>query len=114
MATWGRAWPQATGLRVAFPDGQGGIRWVLQSRLDAVESVFAMTVHKSQGSEFDHVCLVLPDRAVAVLTRELLYTEITRAKTLLTLALSNDNVLFRTVRVRVLRNGGLVRQNAIS
>ena len=41
--------PQANGLRVAFPDGQGGIRWVLSSRLDAVESVFAMTVHKSQG-----------------------------------------------------------------
>ena len=62
MATWGRAWPQANGLRVAIPDGQGGILWVLQSRLEAVESVFAMTVHKSQGSEFDHVCLVLLDR----------------------------------------------------
>ena len=59
----GRAWPQASGLRVAFPDGQGGIRWVLPSRLDAVASVFAMTVHKSQGSEFDHVCLVLLDRS---------------------------------------------------
>ena len=48
--------------RVAFHDGQGSIHWVLASRLDAVESVFAMTVHKSQGSEFDHVCLVLLDR----------------------------------------------------
>ncbi|MDD2846714.1 MAG: exodeoxyribonuclease V subunit alpha, partial [Rhodoferax sp.] len=69
----------ARGLRVAFPDGQGGMRWVLPARLDAVETVFAMTVHKSQGSEFAHVALVLPDRPVAVLTRELLYTGMTRA-----------------------------------
>jgi len=50
-------------LRVAFPagDGSGGIRWILPSRLQAVETVFAMTVHKSQGSEFDHAALVLPD-----------------------------------------------------
>ena len=99
--------PQANGLRVAFPDGQGGIHWVLPSRLDAVESVFAMTVHKSQGSEFDHVCLVLPDRAVAVLTRELLYTGITRAKARLTLVVPQAGVLLRAVGVRVLRSGGL-------
>ena len=99
--------PQANGLRVAFPDGQGGILWVLPSRLDAVESVFAMTVHKSQGSEFDHVCLVLPDRAVAVLTRELLYTGITRAKARLTLVVPQADVLSRAVRMKVLRSGGL-------
>ena len=99
--------PQANGLRVAFPDGQGGIRWVLPSRLDAVESVFAMTVHKSQGSEFDHVCLVLPDRAVAVLTRELLYTEITRAKARLTLVVPQEGVFLWAVGVKVLRGGGM-------
>lgn len=99
--------PQANGLRVAFPDGQGGIHWVLPSRLDAVESVFAMTVHKSQGSEFGHVCLVLPDRAVAVLTRELLYTGITRAKARLTLVVPQSSVLLRAVNVKVLRSGGL-------
>jgi exodeoxyribonuclease V alpha subunit len=99
--------PHARGLRVAFPDGQGGIRWVLPSRLDAVESVFAMTVHKSQGSEFAHVCLVLPDKAVAVLTRELLYTGITRAKARLTLVLPNTGVLWRAVDAKVLRSGGL-------
>ena len=98
---------QANGLRVAFPDGQGGIRWVLPSRLDAVESVFAMTVHKSQGSEFDHVCLVLPERVVAVLTRELLYTGITRAKARLTLVMPQADVLARTVDMKVLRSGGL-------
>ena len=99
--------PHAKGLRVAFPDGQGGIHWVLPSRLDAVESVFAMTVHKSQGSEFAHVCLVLPDKAVAVLTRELLYTGITRAKTRLTLVLPQIDVLWRAVDAKVIRSGGL-------
>lgn len=95
------------GLRVAFPDGQGGMRWVLPSRLDAVETVFAMTVHKSQGSEFEHVGLVLPDRHVAVLTRELLYTGMTRAKARLTLVVPQAAVLLRAVAIKVLRSGGL-------
>lgn len=99
--------PQASGLRVAFPDGQGGIHWVLPSRLDAVESVFALTVHKSQGSEFEHVCLVLPDQGVAVLTRELLYTGITRAKTRLTLVTPQISVLLQAVQAQVIRSGGL-------
>ncbi|MEI8325444.1 MAG: exodeoxyribonuclease V subunit alpha [Betaproteobacteria bacterium] len=101
--------PHAKGLRVAFANGQGGVHWVLPSRLDAMESVFAMTVHKSQGSEFDHVCLVLPDVAVAVLTRELLYTGITRAKTRLTLVAAQQSVLSRAVQTRVLRSGGLAQ-----
>jgi len=95
------------GLRVAFPDGQGGMRWVLPARLDAVETVFAMTVHKSQGSEFDHVALVLPDRPVAVSTRELLYTGMTRAKARLTLVVPQAGVLLHAVAVKVLRSGGL-------
>jgi exodeoxyribonuclease V alpha subunit len=98
---------QAGGLRVAFTDGHGGVRWVLPSRLDAVETVFAMTVHKSQGSEFEQVCLVLPDKAVAVLTRELLYTGITRARSRLTLVVPQEGVLWRAVETRVLRSGGL-------
>jgi exodeoxyribonuclease V alpha subunit len=99
--------PHASGLRVAFPNGQGGIHWVLPSRLDGVESVFAMTVHKSQGSEFDHVCLVLPDKPVAVLTRELLYTGITRARKHLTLVVPELAVQWRAVDAKVRRSGGL-------
>ena len=99
--------PHAKGLRVAFPDGAGGVHWVQPSRLDAVESVFAMTVHKSQGSEFEHVCLVLPEQPVAVLTRELLYTGITRAKTRLTLAVPAVPVLLRSVERQIVRSGGL-------
>ena len=79
--------PTLQPLRVAFPDGRGGIRWVPPSRLPDVETVFAMTVHKSQGSEFDHVALVLPEHPSPVLTLELVYTAITRAKLRFTLVL---------------------------
>lgn len=99
--------PTAQGLRVAFAQG-ATLRWVLPSRLDAVETVFAMTVHKSQGSEFDHVALVLPDRIAPVLTRELLYTGITRAKHRLTLVVPQAGVLRQAAAARILRSGGLI------
>ncbi|MCG2593439.1 exodeoxyribonuclease V subunit alpha [Ramlibacter sp. XY19] len=98
-------------LRVAFAasDGSAGIRWVLPSRLQAVETVFAMTVHKSQGSEFAHAALVLPDRMSRVLTRELVYTGITRAKQRFTLAQAGDAaVLEEAVTRRMERAGGLL------
>ena len=103
----GQCLPTANGLRVAFPNGEGGVRWVLPSRLDAVETVWAMTVHKSQGSEYDHVLMVLPDRDAPVLTRELLYTGVTRARTKLTWWAPNPAVLFSAVRQGVTRSGGL-------
>ena len=67
-------------LRVFFPAPGGGLRALLPARLPAHETVYAMTVHKSQGSEFDEVLLVLPERVSPVLTRELLYTAVTRAR----------------------------------
>jgi exodeoxyribonuclease V alpha subunit len=96
-------------LRVAFAagDGEGGIRWVLPSRLRAVETVFAMTVHKSQGSEFSHAALLLPDKLSPVLTRELVYTGITRARHFLTLV-ADAGVLRGAIARRVERVGGLV------
>ena len=68
------------GLKVAFPDADGHVRWLLPGRLPAHETAFAMTVHKSQGSEFTELCLLLPDQWQSVITRELIYTAITRAK----------------------------------
>ncbi len=83
-------------LRVAFPrnDAQDGtkILWISPLRLPEVETAFAMTVHKSQGSEFDHVALILPETKSPVLTRELIYTGITRAKTCFTLVESDADV----------------------
>ncbi len=95
------------GLRVAFADGANAVRWINPSRLDSVETVFAMTVHKSQGSEFRHVLLVLPPQDAPVLTRELIYTGITRAKERLTLWAPRAEVLIRACGARVLRSGGL-------
>lgn len=94
-------------LRVAFPDTQKGIRWVLPSRLQEVETVFAMTVHKSQGSEFQHTALVLPPHFSSVLTKELLYTGITRSRQAFTLVSSNDWVLEQLLQKQVDRASGL-------
>lgn len=94
-------------LRVAFPGEDGGIRWVLPTRLQAVETVFAMTVHKSQGSEFTHTALMLPDRASPVLTRELLYTAITRSREQFTLLYGDELVLGTALEQQVRRVSGL-------
>ncbi len=59
---------------------QDGVRWLPLNRLPAHETAYAMTVHKSQGSEFDAVCIVLPEQSSPVLNRALLYTGLTRAK----------------------------------
>ena len=100
--------PGADGvLRVAFPSLGGNVRWIVPSRLDAVETVFAMTVHKSQGSEFHHVLLVVPAHDSPVLTRELVYTGLTRAKENLTLWVPRPEVLLQACSRRVLRSGGL-------
>lgn len=97
-------------LRVAFPrnDGQGGVRFVLPSRLNDVETVYAMTVHKSQGSEFAHTALILPDALNPVLTKELIYTGITRAKDWFTLIEPRSGVFEEAVQRRVKRLSGLM------
>ncbi|MEO8300079.1 MAG: ATP-binding domain-containing protein, partial [Burkholderiales bacterium] len=86
--------------------GVGG-RSVLASRLAQVDTAFAMTVHKSQGSEFAHTVLVLPPRVNPVLSRELLYTGITRARQALTLVLPGPGVLEAALARRTRRAGGL-------
>jgi exodeoxyribonuclease V alpha subunit len=72
-------------LKAWFPDGSGGLRGIAPARLPAHETCFAMTVHKSQGSEFSSVMLGLPNKPGRVLSRELLYTGVTRAKKVITL-----------------------------
>ncbi|OZB13013.1 MAG: exodeoxyribonuclease V subunit alpha, partial [Marinobacter sp. 34-60-7] len=96
-------------LRVAFPSGEadGGIRWISPSRLQQLETVYAMTVHKSQGSEFNHTCLVLPDRLSPVLTKELVYTGITRARNWFSLITGEAQVFKDSVEQQVVRASGL-------
>ena len=67
-------------IKVWFEQADGRLRSFLPYRLPQCETVYAMTIHKSQGSEFDEVLIVLPDQDNPVLSRELVYTAITRAK----------------------------------
>jgi exodeoxyribonuclease V alpha subunit len=66
-------------LGAAFPTRTGWQAWPLDSFGESLELSYAMTVHKAQGSEHDRVALILPDVPIPLLTRELLYTAITRA-----------------------------------
>ncbi|WP_404705044.1 exodeoxyribonuclease V subunit alpha [Yersinia vastinensis] len=100
-------------LRVHFQLPDGNIKSVQPSRLPSHETAYAMTVHKSQGSEFEHTALVLPNTFMPVLTRELVYTAITRARQRLTLYCS-EAVLSHAIRTPTLRLSGLVdRLNAL-
>jgi len=93
-------------LRAFFPSGAGGMRKVLPLRLPEHEKAFAMTIHKSQGSEFDRVLTILPDRDAPILTRELIYTAITRAKKSVEL-LGADELFLTAVTRRITRRSGL-------
>ncbi|MBI9086778.1 MAG: exodeoxyribonuclease V subunit alpha [Desulfobacterales bacterium] len=99
--------PDPNALRVVFPLPDGTLKKVLPSRLNDVETVYAMTVHKSQGSEFEHAVMVLPDRPSPVLTRELIYTGITRASRRFTLAGPEPDLLDRSVPRQTHRASGL-------
>lgn len=106
----GIAMPDEEGaLKVFFPLPDGSIKAVLPSRLPPHDTAWAMTVHKSQGSEFEHTLLVLPVQYTPVLTRELVYTAITRAKQRLTLY-AETHVLHSAVKMRTLRRSGLVER----
>ncbi len=93
-------------LRVYFLEGDK-VRSVLATRLRHVETAFAMTVHKSQGSEFRHTVLVLPKEKSALLVRELIYTGITRASAQLTLVSPGNAVLGDAIVRRTQRASGL-------
>lgn len=100
------------GLKVCFLDGDT-LRTVPVGRLAHVETAFAMTVHKSQGSEFAHAVLVLPPHGTGMLTRELVYTGITRARHKLTVVEGAPHALVDAVQRQASRHSGLAaRLNA--
>ena len=91
---------------VYFLRPDGSIKKVLPSRVPTHETVFAMTIHKSQGSEFDQCLCVLPDKINPVLSKELVYTAITRAK--IKLKIRSSHAVFRqALQQKVERTGGL-------
>ena len=98
-------------LRVYFLDGDT-LRSVASSRLPHVETAFAMTVHKCQGSEFLHTALVLPGADARVLTRELVYTGITRARERFTLLQAQPGALAAAIARPSQRASGLAQQLA--
>lgn len=99
--------PLSGKLRVVFEQADGSVKWVLPSRLSEVETVFALTVHKSQGSEFSHTVLALPAEMNPIITRELVYTGITRASEKFTLVTPRQAIFTAAIQQRVIRSSGL-------
>ena len=95
-----------TSVEVAFESARGVFRRLRPHELPAHETVYAMTVHKSQGSEFERVVFLLPDRDLPLLTRELLYTAVTRARQSV-LVVGDPRLLETAVRRRSERASGL-------
>ncbi|WP_305857116.1 exodeoxyribonuclease V subunit alpha [Balneatrix alpica] len=94
------------GLQVCFMQADGSLRWLAPSRLPAHEDAWVMTIHKSQGSEFEHTLMALPAEDHPLLTRELVYTGITRAKQQLSL-FAHPGVLAKAAARPTLRDSGL-------
>jgi exodeoxyribonuclease V alpha subunit len=94
------------GLRVFFSGTEGSLRSFPPLRLPDHETVYAMTVHKSQGSEFDEILFVAPDRDTQVMTRELIYTAITRAKKKIHVW-GKEDVFLTAIQRRIHRSSGL-------
>jgi exodeoxyribonuclease V alpha subunit len=86
--------------------GDEGIRRIAVSKLPPVDTVHALTIHKSQGSEYGHTIVVLPTVASRIVTRELVYTGITRAKPDLTIV-ATEEVLQEAARTPIRRATGL-------
>ncbi len=108
----GVCWRQDDGdVTVWFADGNG-VRGFHPSALPAHDSAFAITVHKAQGSEFDNVCVLLPRQDARTLSRELLYTAMTRARHQLHLC-TNEAILRATLARHVTRISGLTRRLAL-
>ena len=93
-------------LSAFFKGNDGEIRRIPPLRLPEHETAYAMTIHKSQGSEFDEVLMVLPESDTPLLTRELIYTGITRARRNLSI-LSPESAIRLAVARRIQRTSGL-------
>jgi len=97
------------GTAVVFEAPDGGVRRFSAARMPECETVYAMTVHKSQGSEFEAVLFVLPLEPAPVLSRELVYTAITRARQRVAV-LARPEVLEAAIGIRVKRDSALAER----
>ena len=90
---------------VAF-SGSQGVRMIGPTQLPSTETAHAMTIHKSQGSQFERVIVLVPDEESRLLTRELLYTAVTRAKSQVTVV-GTEAAIRAAIARRVTRSSGL-------
>src|SRR5512133_1077587 len=97
------------GQTVYFPAQDSSLRSFSGLRLPPHETAFALTVHKTQGSEFDRVLLILPDQLSDVLSRELLYTAVTRARSRVEIW-GDEAVFCRAVERCIERRSGLTER----
>ncbi|MBA6352100.1 exodeoxyribonuclease V subunit alpha [Colwellia sp. BRX9-1] len=104
----GLLWKNESGhLMAVFEQADNEYKWVNPARLPQHETVYAMTIHKTQGSEFEHVVMVLPEQTDnKLLSRELMYTAITRAKKKLSIA-TLANVWRQGVTTKTTRYSGV-------
>lgn len=96
-------------LSVFFLTSDNKIKKVNPARIPEAETVYAMTIHKSQGSEFEQVLIMLPEHDNPVLSKELIYTAITRAKKQVKIA-CNQKVFMHCISKKVDRQSGLAKQ----
>ncbi|GAB4169698.1 MAG: exodeoxyribonuclease V subunit alpha [Wenzhouxiangellaceae bacterium] len=104
--------PGGRSLQVVFGRVDGSLRYLSPARVGDCESAWALTVHKAQGSEFGHAVLVLPDHPSRVLTRELVYTGLTRSRERFTLVCADRAVLAGAIECRTERAAALAERLA--
>jgi len=93
--------------RVVFPDPVQGVRYISTSKLPPKhQTVFAMTIHSAQGSEFGHAMVVLPKKISPLITREMIYTGVTRGKERMTMV-GNQKILEKGLVAKIQRASGL-------
>ncbi|MBN2617918.1 MAG: exodeoxyribonuclease V subunit alpha [Spirochaetales bacterium] len=95
----------SNGVFAFFRDGSG-FKIISVSKISDFETSYAGTVHKSQGSEYDSVTIIIPEGSEKLLTREILYTALTRAKKTVSLY-SNDNEIILAVNRKIVRESGI-------
>lgn len=107
-------WNENNRARFVFKENNSLRQFSYERLKNCAEKMFALTVHKSQGSEFKHVVLVLPPKQLPILTRELLYTGITRAREKLTIFIPNAlqpfDLIHKIIQTPFCRQGGLFLQ----
>ncbi|MBE9562335.1 MAG: ATP-binding domain-containing protein, partial [Proteobacteria bacterium] len=92
--------------KAIFLDASGNHREFWPNRLPEYETVYAMTIHKSQGSEFEKVLMILPEYFSPVLTKQLIYTGITRAGKTISIW-GNEQIFIQAITTEVNRSSGL-------